>query len=77
METDPIAPERLTADDVTGGFGANGALAKLMGRGHTSIARDDGRGTQQTMSGDKLDAHLAAEMQAQGNRSAARKRDAD
>ena len=66
-----IAPERLTADDVTGEFGANGALAKLMGRGHTAIAETTATGTQQTMSGDKLDARLAAENASQGSRSAA------
>ena len=56
----PVTPENLTADDVTGEFGANGALTKLMGRGHTSIAETTATGTQQTMSGDVLDAHLAA-----------------
>jgi lipopolysaccharide export system protein LptA len=56
----PIAPEKLTADDVTGEFGANGALSKLMGRGHTTIAQTTGTGTLQTMSGDTLDARLAA-----------------
>ncbi len=55
-----IAPEKLTADDVTGEFGANGALTKLMGRGRTAIAETTATGTQQTMSGDTLDAHLAA-----------------
>ena len=34
----PSTPEKLTADDVTGEFGANGALTKMIGRGHTSIA---------------------------------------
>ncbi len=56
----PATPEKLTADDVTGEFGANGALTKLSGRGHTAIAETTATGTQQTMSGDVLDAHLAA-----------------
>ena len=54
------APEKLTADDVTGEFGANGALTKLVGRGHTAIAQTTDTGTQQTMSGDTLDARLAS-----------------
>ena len=55
----PATPEKLTADDVTGEFGANGALTKLLGHGHTSIAETTATGTQQTMSGDVLDARLA------------------
>jgi lipopolysaccharide export system protein LptA len=69
--TGSIAPERLTADDVTGEFGANGALTKLMGRGHTAIAETSATGTQQTMSGDVLDAHLAAGNADQSGRNAA------
>ena len=56
----PATPEKMTADDVTGEFGANGALTKMIGRGHTSIAETSVIGAQQTMSGDVLEAHLAA-----------------
>ena len=56
----PATPEKMTADDVMGEFGANGALTKMTGRGHTSIAETSVIGAQQTMSGDVLEAHLAA-----------------
>ncbi|MGA8741707.1 MAG: LPS export ABC transporter periplasmic protein LptC [Terracidiphilus sp.] len=56
----PATPVKMTADEVTGGFGLNGALTKLIGRGHTAIAETTATGTQQTMSGDVLEAHLAA-----------------
>ncbi len=56
----PATPEKLTADDVTGEFGANGVLTKLIGRGHTQIAETTTSGAQETMSGDALEAHLAA-----------------
>jgi lipopolysaccharide export system protein LptA len=65
------APEKLTADDVTGEFGANGALTKLVGRGHTAIAQTTDTGTQQTMSGDALDARLAAGNPSESRRNAA------
>jgi lipopolysaccharide export system protein LptA len=61
----PAAPEKMTADDVTGEFGANGALTKMIGRGHTAIAETTATGTLQTMSGDVLEAHLATD--AKGN----------
>ncbi|MGA8087034.1 MAG: hypothetical protein WCA10_06995 [Terracidiphilus sp.] len=56
----PAAPEKLTADDVTGEFGANGALTKLIGHGNTSITETTATGAKETMSGDDLEAHLAA-----------------
>ena len=56
----PMMPEKLTADDVTGEFGPNGTLTKLTGRGHSAIAETTTTGTQQTMSGDSLDARLAS-----------------
>ncbi len=62
---EPPIPEKLTADDVIGEFGANGALKKLIGRGHTAIAETTASGTQETMSGDALEAHLAAAANAQ------------
>jgi lipopolysaccharide export system protein LptA len=67
----PVMPEKLTADDVTGEFGPNGTLTKLIGRGHTAIAETTATGTQQTMSGDLLDAHLAAESNANATSQAA------
>jgi lipopolysaccharide export system protein LptA len=67
----PVSPEKLTADDVTGEFGANGTLTKLLGRGHTAIAETTATGTQQTMSGDVLDARLAAGNAKESERNAA------
>ncbi len=64
-------PEKLTADEVTGEFGTNGALKKLTGRGHTAIAETTASGTQETMSGDALEAHLAPAANAQESNSTA------
>jgi lipopolysaccharide export system protein LptA len=67
----PAVPEKLTADEVTGEFGENGALTKLTGRGHTSIAETTASGTQESMSGDRLEAHLAAAANAKESSGAA------
>jgi lipopolysaccharide export system protein LptA len=67
----PPVPEKLSADDVTGEFGSNGALTKLIGRGHTAIAETTASGTQETMSGDALEAHLAAPTKSQESSHAA------
>ncbi len=54
----PASPEKMAADDVVGEFGPNGALTRLTGRGHTSIAQTAATGTRQTTSGDLLVARL-------------------
>jgi lipopolysaccharide export system protein LptA len=56
----PAAPEKLTADDVTGDFGKRGALTAITGHGHTTITQTTAAGVQQSTSGDVLAAHLAA-----------------
>lgn len=56
----PVAPEKMSADEVTGEFGPNGALTKMTGRGHTRIAQTTATGTRQTTSGDVLVARLKA-----------------
>lgn len=56
----PAAPEKMTSDDVIGEFGPDGSLTKLTGRGHTAIAETTPTGTLQTISGDVLEANLAA-----------------
>ncbi len=63
----PSIPEKLSADDVTGEFGADGALTKLIGRGHTAIAETSSTGTLETMNGDTLEAHLASAGKAKAN----------
>ena len=55
----PVSPSQMTADDVTGAFGANGKLTTVTGRGHAAIAQTTAKGTQQTTRGDVLVAHLA------------------
>jgi lipopolysaccharide export system protein LptA len=56
----PAAPEKLTADEVTGEFGPHGALRLMTGRGHTTMTEVSAAGVQQSMSGDLLVAHLAS-----------------
>ncbi|MBS1803088.1 MAG: hypothetical protein JST28_06950 [Acidobacteria bacterium] len=66
----PAAPERLTADDVTGEFGTHGALSAFTGRGHTTITQTTAAGVQQSTSGDVVVAHLATVQGASGKSSA-------
>ena len=68
----PSAPERLTADDVTGEFGPNGVLSGFTGRGHTTITQTNANGVQQSTSGDVVVAHLAPAQAASGKSSALR-----
>jgi lipopolysaccharide export system protein LptA len=56
----PASPSRMTADDVTGTFGANSALTALTGAGHAGIEQTTPAGTRQTTRGDRLTAHFAA-----------------
>ena len=56
----PAAPEKMSADEVTGEFGSNGTLTVVTGKGHTQIAQTTPKGTEQTTSGDTLVAHLAS-----------------
>ena len=55
-----IAPSRMTADDVTGTFGAGSALTEMIGVGHAGIEQTTPSGTHQSTSGDRLVAHFAA-----------------
>jgi lipopolysaccharide export system protein LptA len=56
----PSLPSRMTADDLTGTFGSNGALSSIAGAGHTSIVETTPKGIRQTTSGDKLEAQFAS-----------------
>jgi lipopolysaccharide export system protein LptA len=67
----PVSPSQMTADDVTGEFGPNGALTTVTGRGHTAIAETTANGTLQTTRGDVLVAHLARSDKAEEKRSGA------
>ena len=55
-----VAPSRMTADDVTGTFGADSALTELTGVGHAGIEQTTPSGTRQSTSGDRFVAHFAA-----------------
>ena len=55
----PAAPEKLTADEVTGEFGEHGTLRAMTGRGNTTITQMTASGVRQSTSGDVLVAHLA------------------
>ena len=65
----PLVPEKLSADDVTGQFGPNGALTTLTGRGKTSVEETTANGARQSMTGDRLVAHLGQAESAKGARS--------
>jgi lipopolysaccharide export system protein LptA len=54
------APSRLAADDLTGQFGKDSALTAIVGVGHTSLEETTATGTRQATSGDRLEAHFAA-----------------
>lgn len=56
----PAAPSRMTADEVTGTFGADSALTAISGMGHASMEETTAAGVRQTTSGDRLEAHFAA-----------------
>jgi lipopolysaccharide export system protein LptA len=55
------AHARLTADDVKGMFGPDSALRALTGVGHANLEQTTDTGTSQTTSGDRLEAHFAAQ----------------
>jgi lipopolysaccharide export system protein LptA len=59
-----VAPSRLSADEVTGEFGAGSRLTVLHGNGHASIDETTATGARQATSGDRLDAHFAESAQA-------------
>ena len=64
------APEKLSADEVMGQFGAHGALTAITGRGHTSITQMTAAGVQQSTSGDVLVAHLGGAQSSSGKNAA-------
>jgi lipopolysaccharide export system protein LptA len=52
-------PARMSADEVTGSFGANSTLRSLAGTGHAGIEQTAANGTKQTRCVHRLDARLA------------------
>ena len=53
-------PAKMTADEVTGTFGAGSALRTLVGTGHAEMEQTTATGAQQTASGDRLEAQFPA-----------------
>ena len=54
------APSQMTADEVTGTFGAGPALRTLVGTGHATMEQTTATGARQTASGDRLVAEFSA-----------------
>jgi len=52
-------PAKMSADEVTGTFGAGSALRTLVGTGHAEMEQTTATGAQQTASGDRLDVSFA------------------
>jgi len=61
----PATPSRMSADEVTGSFGAGSALRTLSGVGHAEIDETTATGTRQTANGDRLEASFAPPAAAQ------------
>jgi lipopolysaccharide export system protein LptA len=59
-------PAKMTADEVTGMFGAGSALRTLVGTGHATMEQTTATGAQQTAGGDRLTAEFS-ENRGQGN----------
>ncbi len=55
-------PSKMSADEVTGSFGAGSALRTLSGVGHAEIDETTATGTRQTATGDRLEASFAPHM---------------
>ncbi|MGO8934724.1 MAG: hypothetical protein ACLPLZ_08215 [Terracidiphilus sp.] len=53
------APQKMSADEVTGIFGAGSVLRAVSGVGHAGIEQTTATGTRQTASGDRLEASFA------------------
>jgi lipopolysaccharide export system protein LptA len=60
-------PAKMSADEVTGRFGAGSALRTLVGAGHAEMEQTTATGTLQTASGDRLTAEFV-ENQEQGSK---------
>jgi lipopolysaccharide export system protein LptA len=58
-------PAKMSADQVTGTFGAGSALRTLVGTGHAELEQTTGTGAIQTASGDRLEASFAPPAAAQ------------
>ena len=58
-------PAKMTADEVTGTFGAGSALRSLVGTGHAEMEQTTATGAQQTAGGDRLDVSFAPQDAAQ------------
>jgi lipopolysaccharide export system protein LptA len=55
----PVVPSRMSADQVTGEFGAHQELTRITGIGHATLEETTAAGVHQTTSGERLEAQLA------------------
>ncbi len=55
----PATPSKMSADEVTGNFGAGSALRTLSGVGHAEIDETTATGARQTANGDRLEASFS------------------
>ena len=62
-------PAKMTADEVTGTFGAGAALRTLVGTGHAGMEQTTATGAQQRAGGDRLEASFAEDRE-QGSKGA-------
>ena len=67
-----ISPSRLSADEVTGEFGAMSMLSVLKGVGHASLDETTATGARQATSGDRVEVHFSAHAQAGAKRGTGR-----
>jgi len=65
-----VSPSRLSAEEVTGEFGARSALTVLKGSGRASIEETTATGARQATSGDRVEAHFSAPAQEGAKRGA-------
>jgi lipopolysaccharide export system protein LptA len=61
----PATPSKMSADEVTGSFGAGSALRTLSGVGHAEIDETTSTGARQAANGDRLEASFAPPAAAQ------------
>ena len=56
----PVSPSRMTADVVSGQFGAHQQLSVIIGVGHARMEQTTAAGASQSTSGDRLEAHFGS-----------------
>jgi len=67
-----VAPSEMSADEMTGTFGANSTLRSVTGTGHANIEQTTAAGPLQTAAGDQLEARFAPQDAAQNREQGAK-----